>query len=170
MAHVRSFLRRRSQGRLTEWFGSADATAFTSLGAGTFTFHQEFAAPALAKRPFTIMRTVGSIWVGSDQVAAAEQPFGAMGFQIVSEKAATTGATALSDPITEEDSDAWYTYKAFAAQGGPIQGNPWYTYDFDSRGQRRVEDGFTFALMVSNASAAFGMNFLVKFRMIVKLS
>ena len=81
----------RGQRRATEWFASANVTGVTTLAAASFLFSQSLTAAELAKRPFTVTRTVGSIWVRSDQVANTEDPFGAIGFRVVSEKAIATG-------------------------------------------------------------------------------
>jgi len=166
-----SFVSRgRSPGRLTEWFGSVNITAFTGLAAASFIFDQQFSAAELAKRPLTVTRTIGQIYVQSDQVAAEEQPFGAVGMMVVSEKAAATGVTALPDPITEEPSDEWFVYRSFSVDGGPITGRVVREFSFDSRAQRKVVDGETVVVMIANGSAANALRFLMKFRMLVKLS
>jgi len=160
----------QSSRRKTEWFASGDISAASVLPFASFTLDQSLAAGGLAKRPFTVTRTIGSIWVSSDQVAGEEQPFGALGFQVVSGKAVATGVTALPDPITEEESDNWFVYKAFASSGGPIEGQPMREFAFDSKAQRIVEDGNNIAVMVSNAHASAGLRYILKFRMLVKLS
>jgi len=160
----------RSKRRATEWFASVDITGSTVLAAATFVFTASFSTAELAKRPFTITRTIGGIWVASDQVAALEFPFGAMGMQVVSEKAVATGATALPDPITEEASDAWFVYQSFAVAGGPIDGSGGVWFPFDSRAQRKVEDGSDVAVMVTNADANFGLRFILKFRLLIKVN
>ena len=166
-----TFIRGRSSGRLTEWFGSTVVAAETPLGILSFTFDQTLAAGGLAKRPFTITRTIGSIWVGSDQAAAPEYPFGAMGMRVVSDKAAATGVTALPDPISEISDDEWFVWRGFAGYGGTLQGRGNLTeFKFDSRGQRKVQDGETIVVMVANASAADALNYIILFRMLVKLS
>ena len=160
----------RGPRRKTEWFPSADITGFTTLGAATFVVSQSLTAGELAKRPFTVVRTVGSIWITSDQVAASETPFGAVGFIVVSDKAVATGATAIPDPITQEGSDEWFTYTQFAAQGGPLSGRQISEYKFDSRAMRKVEDGEDIVIVVSNAHATAGLDFGIKFRLLVKLA
>ncbi len=169
MGARRAFLP-RSPARLTEWFGSADITAMTALPAASFVFDQSLTTAEKAKRPFTITRVVGVVFAQSDQVGAQEDPFGAVGFMVVSEKASTLGATALPDPITEESSDEWFAYQYWGTNGGPIAGQPMAAFPFDSRGQRKVGDGEDVVIMVANANAAHGAQFRVKFRMLVKLS
>ena len=169
---VRRFAGRGRTGarRMTEWLSSVNVTARTALPAGTFIFDQSLSAAELAKRPFTVTRTIGSLYVVSDQVAAFETPFGALGFIVVSDKASATGATAVPDPITEEASDGWFVYKSWAAEADTLRGQEVYRYDFDSRAQRKVEDGSDIAVVMSNASAADGARYILKFRMLIKVA
>ena len=161
----------RSRGRLTEWLASANVTGATTLPAASFVLTQSLSAAELAKRPFTITRMVGQILVRSDQFAAREFPFGAVGGIVVSAKASTTGATAVPDPITEEGSDEWFMYQSWGVHGvNSASEPPLMAYPFDSRAQRKVQDGDDIVIVVANASAAFGVDFVLKFRMLVKLS
>ncbi len=159
----------RSRGRLMEWFFGIPF-AVNSLAGTTFTFSSLNAA-ALAKRPFTVTRVVGSIFVGNDQVAAAERPTGAFGMMVVTDKAVATGATAIPDPVTEQSSDGWLVYRALGAIGGPDVGNPWIEFAFDSRGQRKVQEGFDLVMVFANAAtSSHTMLFSPMFRILVKLS
>ncbi len=167
---IRSRFPSRGKRRETEWFASADAVALTTLAAATFTLDQSLTAAELAKRPFTVVRTVGSIWVKSDQKAANESPFGAMGFLVASEKAVALGVTALPDPITQEASDSWFVYQQVAASGGPEEGRPFDRYDFNSKAMRKVQDGEDIAVMVTNASSTLGLQFVIKFRLLIKVA
>ena len=161
----------RSSGRLTEWIGAPFVAAETGLAAATFVLDSSLSTLSLAKRPFTITRTIGTLWVGSDQLAGPEYPFGALGMQVVSDKAVATGATALPDPVTEVSDDRWFMYKAFAAYGGVVQGRGnLHTFDFDSRAQRKVEDGDDIAVMMANSSATDGLEYILNYRILVKLS
>ena len=121
-----------------------------------------------------MIRTVGSIWIRSDQQAASEDPFGALGAQVVSEKAVATGVTALPDPITQEADDRWFLYKAVHGQitfaDATGFANTTERYDFDSRAMRKVEDGEDVAFMIANASAGDGLVFVLKFRMLIKVN
>ncbi len=160
--------------RKTDWLGSADIVDVTTLPAASFVVTQSLTAVELAKRPFTIVRTVGSIWLASDQSGAVEFPFGAVGFIVVSEKASALGATAIPDPITQESSDEWFAYTAMAASGNSaaagIVSQPLMEYKFDSRAMRKVQDGEDIVVVVANASATDGAAFILKFRMLIKLS
>ena len=124
----------------------------------------------LAKRPFTITRTVGQLAVQSDQVAVTEWPFGALGALVLSAKAEAAGAAGTPDPVTEAASDSWFLYKSWAQPGSAILGQPQLIVDFDSKAQRKVADGEDVAFVVANVSAVHAANVLLSFRMLVKLS
>ena len=162
----------RSPGRLTEWFGKVFVSDGVTLPASTFVIDSSLDATEKAKRPFTITRTVGLISVQSDQNVAVEIPFGALGMRVVSDKALATGATAVPDPVTQVSDDAWFLYQAFAAEGSASTnvGRPIMQYQFDSRAQRKVEDGEDLVIVVANASAADGLIYVLNFRVLVKLS
>ena len=160
---------RRSPGRLTEWFADPFANGVTNLPANSFVILSVLTAAGLAKRPFTITRTVGMLAVLSDQQGALEQPFGAVGGMVVSDKATTTGATAVPDPVTEASSDEWFMYSPWVAQGETLE-RPIKTFMFDSRAQRKVQDGEDFVYVLSNAAGTPGVNFIFTVRTLVKLS
>ena len=161
---------RGGRGRSTEWFGSALPT-LKALAGATFAIDQVLTAAELAKRPFTVTRTVGSLFVGNDQIAAVERPFGGLGFAVVSEQAQTAGAASVPDPVADIGSDLWFCYRAFAEIGAPDVGNPFTEFAFDSRAQRKVEDGSEIVVMIGNAAAAaYILNYVLMFRMLVKVS
>ena len=165
----RSF--QRSPGRLTEWFGDPFVTGEVALAASTFVVISSLTAAGLAKRPFTITRTVGTLWVRSDQIAAIESFSGAVGGMVISLKASTTGATAIPDPVTEVSSDEWFMYQGFSAGSRATSAyDDTVEYKFDSRAQRKVQDGEDFVFVLANASAAGGLLFNFTVRTLVKLS
>ena len=163
---------RRSPGRLTEWFGTTLLSDWIAVAANTFQVVVVQTSAELAKRPFTITRTVGELAVQSDQNAAVEVPFGVFGGIVISDKAAATGVTAIPDPTTEVSSDEWFVYTPWHCEGSASTnvGRPIERYAIDSRGQRKVEDGEQYTFMIGNASAADGALFQVNLRLLVKLS
>ena len=159
--------------RMTRWIGSADVTAVTVLTGGATTFDQSLTVAELALRPFTVIRTVGMFAARSDQIAASEDAMAAVGMAVVSDAAVAVGVTALPGPITDEDSDLWYMYDTvapgcfLASSIGFASPAFQYRY-FDSRGQRKVEDGQDIAVMLE-AGSGVGVAVWLKFRMLVKL-
>ena len=173
--------RRRSVGsvgvrarRHTEWFASADVATDTGLGAATKVFDQSLTTAEKAKRPFTVVRVRGELWVASDQQVASEEPFGALGFAVVSDTAAALGVTAVPDPITDEASDLWFVHQFWQTglvflSGVGVSGSWWDRYSFDSRAMRKVQEGEDIAVVLANASSTSGALYILKFRLLVKL-
>ncbi len=93
---------------------------------------------------------------------------------VASDKAVTLGATAVIDPVTEAQSDLWFQYMPFACgiklSASGIAIDAWTHYPFDSRAQRKVEEGQDIAIMVANASADDGLFYILNFRMLIKLA
>jgi len=170
----RSFARRSGPRRSTEWLAKEFLTAPTTLDGLTFILDAALDTTELAKLPFTITRTVGLLSIFSNQVGSNEQPHGAMGAMVVSEKAATLGPTALPDPVTEANSDEWFLYKEWdattkvAATGASFGGI--MQIPFDSKAQRKVQEGEQVVFMIANASsAADDAQYYLQFRMLIKL-
>ncbi len=166
-----SGLARRSPGRLTEWFGHGFGVDASTLAASSFVIQTSLSAAALAKRPFTITRTVGTFSLFSDQAGAVEHPMGVVGAMVVSDKAVATGATAVPDPVTQVDSDEWFLYQALVGPQSTAIDGPGPTFvQFDSRAQRRVQDGEDIVFVVANPNSVDGLRFYLTFRMLMKLS
>ena len=148
---------------------SASAVAAsTKLLLGTFTQSN----PGIDE---TVLRTVGSIAVYSDQTAAGESQIGAFGMIVVSDAAAAIGITAIPGPATDADDDGWFLYQPInqrmvvaTAVGIDAQGA--VNYGFDSKAKRRTESGETIAIVVENSSAAHGFNATVVLRLLSMVS
>ncbi len=124
--------------------------------------------------PATIVRTVGILTVTSDQHTADENPFGAMGFAVVSEQARAAGIGSLPTPITNEDSDLWFVFQHWSAPvavgSNASFGNIARVFEFESRAQRKVEEGEAIVVVLENAAAAgVGASYVVKYRLLFKL-
>jgi len=162
---------RRSPGRLTEWFSNPYAVDATTLAANTFIVVTSLTAAGLAKIPFTITRTVGIFSVMSDQAGAIEHPLLVVGGMVVSAKAVTTGATAIPDPVTEVNSDEWFLHQALSGPTATaLTNNGVEQFHFDSRAQRKVQDGEDIVFVIANPNTVDGARFWFQFRMLVKLS
>ena len=157
--------------RQTAWAGRDFRTDVVALAANSFLIDSSFNAAALAARPFTIVRTVGLLQIRSDQNAAVETVFGALGFGVVSDKQLATGATAVEDPVTQVSSDNWFMYQAFSAEGSTSTnvGQRPETYVLDSRAMRKVTEDEDFVAVIANASATDGLFFTLNFRLLLKL-
>ena len=160
----------RGPRRATEWISSAIVSDFATLAAAASVLHQSLAF----LEPATVVRTRGTLWVESDQVAATEFPFGAMGMVVVKNAAAAAGVASVPTPVTEQNDDGWFVWTPFAsafkfvtASGFSPQG--WSRFDFDSKAQRKVVDGDTIVVVLENSSGTDGLHFLIQFRMLVML-
>ncbi len=155
--------------RSTQWLGSSDETAVTTLAANGKTLDQTFAFG----EPATIVRTRGTLWVASDQTVASESVAGALGMIVVTDQAAAIGASAIPGPSSASDDDGWFVWQPWFADVNfeDATGLGFLTfarYDFDSKAMRKVHDGNTVAVMIEN-DFAVGAIFLMNFRMLVKL-
>ena len=160
--------------RKTFWLSSADSVGTQGLAAGAVVLDQSFTeAQSSAFAPFTIVRTIGWFALRPDQNAADEDPFGAVGSMVVKGTALTAGIGSVPTPITEEADDGWFVYQAFIAgvMFGDSTGFADLTkvFHFDSKAQRKVEDGDAIVWTVENASSSHGLEYALKFRMLIKL-
>ena len=156
--------------RLVEWIASADFTAFTALAGGAAILHQSISLG----EPFTIVRTRGSLYVASDQIVASELTAGALGMAVVTTQAAGIGVTAVPTPIADQGSESFFLQRPYGINFGTtaagtaaadIQG---WEFMFDSKGQRKVTESETVAVLLENATLV-GINFALVFRMLLKL-
>jgi len=158
--------------RATEWVASADSVATQLLAAASSVLDQTLSEASLADIvPATVIRVRGELFVGMDQSAASEQAFGALGMAVVSEQARVAGVASVPTPITDEGSDLWFVHQFWAAPvfvGTDASLLKWYRYSFDSKAMRKLEDGMSIVVVLENASATAGMQYLLKFRMLFK--
>ena len=107
--------------------------------------------------------------VRTDDDTAAEVGVCAVGSMVVREPARVAGIASLPTPLAENVDDGWYVYQLGGWSGGPIEGEPIRTYQFDSRAQRKVEDGDALVWTLENQSAVFGLSYMLRFRMLIKV-
>ncbi len=145
--------------RETQWIGD-NMSATTITAASTATLINVLSTVDLALRPFTIVRTRGYMHWVSDQSAGTELYGGVYGEAVVSEQASAIGVTAIPTPVTDTDSDLFYTYEPFGGQfvlsdATGIMEAGWFR-TFDSKAMRKVEDGQDAITVVESNVAAFG--------------
>ncbi len=155
--------------RQTEWL-SLDFTGVNTVAAATKLLVASLDSTELDKLPFTITRTIGLLSMRSDQTGAREMLHGALGATVVSERALTVGITALPDPVTENNADFWFLYTpwAISVEATPSGQGP-MLYAFDSKAQRKVEEGDQVVFVMANQSASFGGQFTLQLRILIKL-
>ncbi len=171
----RSF--RQGPRRATSWIASTDQAVIIGIGGGNVLLNQSITgAQTDGLGPFTITRTIGSLWARSDQVIAAEEALLGIGMSVVTEQARAAGAGSIPAPFRDEDEEQFFVYAIalasmqVAGTPGNFSGDSWARVDFDSRAQRKVQPGEAIVVVVENASTAFAVDFFVKFRMLIKFS
>ena len=160
--------RRGSGGRPNRGWSGQVSTAVVNIPANSAVLLGGFALtnPGI---DVTVLRTVGSIYINTDQTAANEQQIGAFGFILVTDTAFAVGITAIPDPIGDVGDDGWFVYVpiqqdfTFATAVGQIVG---MKYDFDSKAKRVIHNGTTIAVVIANSDAGDGFNVTVGFRIL----
>ncbi len=116
----------------------------------------------------TIRRTRGLCAVKSDQNAAVEEQTGAYGMVIVTDLAAAAGAASIPGPFTDRNDDGWFLWVPFTqfTSGSVAGGYTSMQYQFDSKAMRKLEQGFSIAVMVENASAGDAFSFMHAFSLL----
>jgi len=165
-------IRKSAPRRLTQWL--AFELVLDSLGgAGTSVLMATLNVAALAIRPFTIVRTRGVIFVGSDQSSASEDYAGVFSAQVVTEAATTVGITAVPTPLTDTNAD-FYVYEPFlgraslqtvTATGENFGGS----FHFDSKAMRKVDSDDDVAFVVQSTAASPGLDIRLVGRFLIKL-
>ena len=158
--------------RNTLWFGGADANTTLVAGANPVLLTSLNAA-ALALRPFTVIRTRGTISIRTDQQAASEVQHVFFGQAVVSSQAVAIGVTAVPTPRTDDASDLWFTFEMLMAgmRFGDVTGfaDLGSNREIDSRAMRKVEDGEDVIGVIESGAAGAGSLVSTYTRLLVKL-
>ena len=113
----------------------------------------------------TIRRTRLQVSWSTDQSAAIEQPFGAIGMAILNDTAIAVGVASLPDPITDIEDDIWYLFQPLTVKlregTAAILDRVW---DVDSKAMRKLPEGKSAALIIANGDATVGATAQVTFR------
>ena len=164
----------RSPRRATEWMSSGSGASVIALAGSTKAIMQSFTgAQVNARTPFTIIRTIGMLWIKSDQEAADENQFGAIGFQVLRESARAAGVASMSSPVTNANDDMWFVHQWFMTSfvftsAAGFESNAGTRYAYDSSAQRKVQEGDAISAVIENI-ATTGLQFFHNFRMLIKV-
>ena len=164
--------RQRGPRRQTEWLSLAAPDVLTTLNPNSkIQFSTGLTTDEVNKLPFTITRTIGLLTVKSDQVALQENTNGAIGICVVSARALTVGITALPDPLTEANADFWFVFQPWSVvrEVSNNSGTMSWIKMFDSKAQRKVEEGDQLAFICANSNSGAAIQFGVQLRMLIKL-
>ena len=157
--------------RETSWFSIVFTTTVLD---GVASLVASLNAAALAKRPFTVVRTHLFVQQRTDTIETGTQ-LGAVGMAIVSDQASAVGITAVPTPVVDLGSDLWYVHQILmlhsisqTAIGLNVPaGN---TYDIDSKAMRKVNDDEDIILVAENSTLQNGMSVDIAGRFLVKES
>ena len=173
MARRHAVVRGRISGhkRSTAWTASSIPQGVNALASGATAFDQQLVSTtAFPNQETTLVRTRGNIFVQSDQVAAREEVFGALGFAVVKDPAAAVGGASLPGPLTEAQDDIWFVWEPWSAmRNADVDETPW-SMNFDSKGQRKFVNGETIVVMMENSASGFGIEYEINFRMLFMLA
>ena len=142
-------------------------SAFTVLPANSVVLHSVF-VPSNPGIDETVLRTVGSVSIASDQTGASEEQIGAFGMALVTDSAVAIGVTAMPDPVSDAEDDGWFVYQAFAQQTALAStGIGSVMYPIDSKAKRILEGkGMNIAVMLTNSHATQGLQFAINLRLL----
>jgi len=120
-----------------------------------------------------VRRTRGVFSVTSDQASLFEQQVGALGFIVVTDTALAQGIVSLPSPATDRNDDGWFVWESFCQIGGNTTGTTIgavgvaapQVYFFDSKAMRKVEEGYSIAVVVENFGPA-GLEFMFNFSLL----
>ena len=161
-----------SQRRLTQWLSLPwTVTNLTTTSSAAIILSLD--SVGLALRPFTIVRTRGTLAVYSDQVIASETARSSLGFAVVSDQATAIGITAVPTPETDKESDLFFVYETGFQDfifnvAGAVADTP--LLKFDSKAMRKVNADQDVVVVIENSDlSANGALVEVQGRMLVKL-
>ena len=172
MAHQRGRLSRGSGSRReTQWL-SLPVVQTTVADSSALALSLTTAEKAL--RPFTIIRTHLVTLQTSDQSAASEDQFGAVGICVVSEAAEAVGVSAVPTPLSELDSDLWMVHQILfnefqldTAVGA--ESNAGRVLQIDSKAMRKVNNDQDVVVVTQGSGTGGGMVISMAGRMLIKL-
>ncbi len=158
----------------TDWGRSVD-TGLTLVGTGAKVLLATLSLnnPGIGE---VVRRTRGRFVVASDQTAATETQFGAIGFIVVNDIAIALGVTGMPGPVTDANDDGWFVWEPFlqiseagiGAADGAATVAPGFEYD--SKAMRRIEEGFGIAVIAENSSSVHALNIAVSFSILTSRS
>ena len=164
---TRTFSRSKRSG--TDWARIMDI-AYTTVAANT---KQLIATISLSNPGIgeVVRRTRVQLSISSDQSAAGEDQIGALGFIVVNDLAIAAGAAAIPGPVADANDDGWFVWMPFHGSrlefgGAGGSGQAFVNIEQDSKAMRRVEEGFTIAVMLENASLTDGISYHHSFSML----
>ncbi len=164
----------RGSPRLTDWALGTFPISSTAIPAATKVLAVSFGAAVLTTvGPGTIIRTRGTLWVGSDQTTATEDQAGALGIAFVNETARALGVTAIPGPATDALFDGWFVHQFIAQRvynitNAGVDMAAGHVYNIDSKAMRKFEGDEGLVIMLENTGSTDGFVAMLGLRFLVK--
>ena len=164
---------RRGPKRLTEW-----SILFTNAGVSVIAANSKVLVASITGAqlsglvPGTIVRTRGTLSIGSDQKAADETQVGSIGLALVSEQARAAGVASLPSPDTDPAYD-WFVYQSFAqrfffSDATGTSPNAIFQMEIDSKAMRKFGGDQAIVLVAENTHPTDGYAMALFLRILVK--
>ncbi len=171
MARARTRIRGRGFKPPPDWVANQE-TGLTTVAVSTKVLMGTF---TVTGSPETVRRVRGLVHWQSDQSAASETPFGAIGMCVVTQDAAAAGAASIPGPFTDAASSVWLYHQFLLNKftlGSAIgfDANAGTQYEIDSKGMRRVSDEQEVAIMVENGNSTQAAQVIAMIRMLATVS
>ncbi len=149
-------------------------TRTTLSAANSAVLSNSLSAAALALRPFTVVRSRGTMHLESDQSAASEFYQCSSGLCVVSSQAVAIGVTAVPTPETDRGSDLFLMYETLESgfelgDATGFQNTTGVRKDWDSRAMRKVVDDQDLILVSETSVASTGAVVTTSGRILIKL-
>jgi len=162
-----SFIRGAGQRRQTLWVGVAAVSSSQASIGGVIL--NSAGATLLALRPFTVVRSIITGHLISDQSVGGEEQVAAVGMAVVSDQALAVGITSVPTPITDADSDLWYLHDWVMGSGSAVNdGRVGFGFKIESRAMRKVEDGQDLILVSEFSAIGDGWTMKTAGRFLIK--
>ncbi len=172
MARKSGFVRRDGRMRRQMLWFDADVISTTLAAASSVALIAQLNAAALALRPFTVVRTRGTLFAKSDQTAANENFQVLYGHIVVQDVAAGVGVGSVPTPEAENASD-FYVMETLMGSFGFVTGvglvNNGVSREFDSKAMRKVDLGETVVQTVEASGVSNGVQIISIARSLIKL-
>ena len=162
--------RARGPVRKTLWVPFELATSVIASGAATII--HTVSAGLLALRPFTIVRTLLSYQLESDQAAAIEHQMAGTGVAVVSDQAVAVGVTAVPTPTTDMGSDLWFIHQLIFGDESALTDRTRSATRVlvESKAMRKVQDGEDIVHVIEADTLGDGITIRSGGRMLIKLN
>ena len=161
---ARRFAGARAQRQPTNWGRIVATTAVTiPVSSKVELFTVTLSNSGISE---TVRRTRGRFMI---DMPVSGEFLGALGFIVVNDLAVAAGVASIPGPVTEASDDGWFVWVPVVGRqvANSTQASD---FEFDSKGMRRIEDGFTVSVVCENASSTVAFEIGLAFSILTSLS